>query len=290
MKSEKLNSLLHQKRTALIYGIVLICLLFAPWIISEAFIVRLMTTTFIYSIVCFGNMLICGYTGMLCLGFAAFYGIGAYVTALLAKNAGMPFFVCLLLSGLFTAVVGFVICLPCLRLTVDFVGLITTAFLNIFLAIARNWNAVTNGANGISAIPRPEIFGEKFSSGLDFYYLTLIIMVLSFVVLNNIIHSKIGRNLQGIRDNELGAISVGVNAKQLKLFAFTTGTFFAGMAGCLYAYYITAINPNNFVFNISTQIMQMCILGGLACLPTLSISWGWIVLLRSLFRKSEFCR
>ena len=144
------------------------------------------------------------------------------------------------------------------------------------LAIVRNWNSVTNGATGISAIPRPVIFGKKISSGMDFYYLTFIVMVIAFSLLNNVIHSKIGRNLQGIRDNELGAISVGVKAKRLKLFAFTVGTFFAGVAGCLYAFYISAINPNNFVFNISTQIMQMCILGGLGSLPGAVIGAAYV--------------
>lgn len=285
MKKIELNQIHQKQKYILIYGIVLVCLLLAPTVLKDAFTIRLMTTTFIYSIVCFGNMLICGYTGMMCLGFAAFYGIGAYVTALLAKNYGLPFFVCILASGVVAAAIGFVICVPCLRLTVDFVGLITTAFLNIFLAVVRNWNSVTNGANGISAIPRPVIFGKKFSSGMDFYYLTLIIMVLSFVILNNIIHSKIGRNLQGIRDDELGAISVGVKAKQLKLFAFTVGTFFAGMSGCLYAYYITAINPNNFVFNISTQIMQMCILGGLGSLPGAVIGAAFFTMVPELYRS-----
>ena len=284
MKLKSQNPFFQENKTLLICAIAFIFLLFAPLFITNAFVIRLMTTTFIYSIVCFGNMLICGYTGMLCLGFAAFYGIGSYVTALMAKNAGMPFFVCILMSGAFTAVVGFVICMPCLRLTVDFVGLITTAFLNIFLAIVRNWNSVTNGANGISAIPRPVIFGKKFSSGMDFYYLTLIIMVISFIILSNIIKSKIGRNLQGIRDNELGAISVGVKAKNLKLFAFTVGTFFAGMAGSLYAYYITAIYPNNFVFNISTQIMQMCILGGLGSLPGAVIGAAFFTMVPELYR------
>ena len=290
MGFKRQDTLLRENRSFFIYGIVFVCLLLAPVFIKNAFVLRLMTTTYIYSIVCFGNMLICGYTGMLCLGFAAFYGIGAYVTALLAKNAGVPFFICILMSGLVTAAVGFVICMPCLRLTVDFVGLITTAFLNIFLAIARNWNSVTNGANGISAIPRPVIFGKKFSSGLDFYYLTFIVMALSFIILNNIIRSKIGRNLQGIRDNELGAISVGVKAKSLKLFAFTIGTFFAGMAGCLYAYYITAINPNNFVFNISTQIMPMCILGGLGSLPGAVIGAAFFTMVPELYRSLALYR
>lgn len=163
------------KEIMLLYGSAFLFLLIAPLFIKNAFVIRLMTTTFIYSVVCFGNMLICGYTGMMCLGFAAFYGIGAYVAALLAKNAGMPFGVCLLCAGIVSAIIGFVICLPCLRLTVDFVGLITTAFLNIFLAIVRNWNSVTNGATGISAIPRPVIFGKKISSGMDFYYLTFFV-------------------------------------------------------------------------------------------------------------------
>ena len=284
METSFVKRLLTDKRNLLLYAVSVVLLACMPAMIHEPFVIRLLTTTFIYSVVCFGNMLICGYTGMMCLGFAAFYGIGAYVTALLAKNMGMPFFVCLILSGVCTAVIGFLICLPCLRLTVDFVGLITTAFLNIFLAIVRNWNAVTNGANGISAIPRPVIFGVKFSSSLQFYYLTLVVMLISFILLNNIINSKIGRNLQGIRDNELGAISVGVNAKRLKLFAFTTGTFFAGMAGCLYAFYITAINPNNFVFNISTQIMQMCILGGLGSLPGAVIGAAFFTMVPELYR------
>lgn len=278
------------KEIMLLYGSAFLFLLIAPLFIKNAFVIRLMTTTFIYSVVCFGNMLICGYRGMMCLGFAAFYGIGAYVAALLAKNAGMPFGVCLLCAGIVSAIIGFVICLPCLRLTVDFVGLITTAFLNIFLAIVRNWNSVTNGATGISAIPRPVIFGKKISSGMDFYYLTFIVMVIAFSLLNNVIHSKIGRNLQGIRDNELGAISVGVKAKRLKLFAFTVGTFFAGVAGCLYAFYISAINPNNFVFNISTQIMQMCILGGLGSLPGAVIGAAFFTMVPELYRDLALYR
>lgn len=290
MGNKKWTPKLRERKSSLICGIVFICLLLTPMVVRDAFAIRLLTTTFIYAIVCFGNMLICGYTGMMCLGFAAFYGIGAYVTALLAKNYGVPFFGCLLMSGVVAAAIGFVICIPCLRLTVDFVGLITTAFLNIFLAIVRNWNSVTNGANGISAIPRPVIFGKKFSSGQDFYYLTLLVMAVSFVILSNIIASKIGRNLQGIRDNELGAVSVGVNAKRLKLFAFTTGTFFAGMAGCLYAYYITAINPNNFVFNISTTIMQMCILGGLGSLPGAVIGAAFFTIVPEMYRSLALYR
>ncbi len=281
---------LSRNKALVAYLIVLLLMIIAPLVIKDAFILRLFTTTYIFSIVCFGNMLVVGYTGMLCLGFVAFYGIGSYAGALAAKELGFGFLLSVLFAGIVAAIVGFVISLPCLRLSVDFVGLITTSFLNIFLAIARNWRSLTGGPNGVTGIPRPVIFGYRIASVTSFYYLMLIFMVLSFILLNNIIHSKYGRMLQGIRDNELGAVSVGVDSRKMKIFAFTVGSLFAGIAGSLYSFYISAINPDNFIFNISTQIMQMCVLGGMGSLPGAVIGAAFFTVVPELYRSLALYR
>ena len=252
--------------------------------IANPTITRLVTTTCIYIIVCIGLELICGYTGMMCLGFAAFYGVGAYVAAFMATRLGSPFLLCMLMAGLATALVGFICCVPCLRLTVDFVGLITTAWLNIFLAIVRNWRSVTGGPNGISSIPKPAIFGYEFSSRFQLYFLILAFTIIAYILGNNLINSRYGRNLQGIRDNEIGAISVGVKSRQLKLLSFSIGTFFAGIAGCLYAFYISAVSPNNFNFNMSTLFMQMCILGGLGSMPGAIFGAAFLTIVPEMYR------
>ena len=137
-----------QKFKWLIFAVATVFFLIFP-IIAKSSHIRLMTTAFIYALTALGLMLIFGFTGMMCTGFAAFYGTGAYVTAIFSTKLDANFWVCMLLSGIITGIVGFIICLPCLRLSADFVGLLSTALLNIFLAVVRTWQGVTNGASGV---------------------------------------------------------------------------------------------------------------------------------------------
>ena len=273
-----------QKYKKWLLALLFVCLIVAPFI-SATSVTRLMTTIFIYSIASYGLMLIFGFTGMMCAGYAAFYGTGAYISAILAKTYGWPFYLCILAAALGTAVVGFIICFPCLRLTVDFVGLISTAFLNIFLTIVRNWTSVTNGPVGIVGIPKPVIFGYEVHEKFGFYFMMLFFAILCYILVRNILNSKIGRNMKGIRDNEIGTVAIGVKARPLKLLVFTMGSFMAGVAGSLYGFYINAVNPMNFVFAISTTFVQMCVLGGLGTLPGAVIGATVITLLPEVFRS-----
>lgn len=252
---------------------------------AKAYAIRLVTTVFIYSLTALGLMLIFGFTGMMCTGIAAFYGTGAYVTAIFSTRFDWPFIPCLLMSGVITGIVGFIICLPCLRLSADFVGLLSTALLNIFLAIVRAWTPVTNGASGIVGIPHPVLFGYEFKSKLDYYYLMFIVAVIIYLLVRNILNSKIGLCMKGIRDNEIGTIAVGVKSKRMKLLTFTIGSLVSGIAGSLYAYYISAITPDNFIFAVSTTFVQMCVIGGLGTLSGAIIGTVFVTFLPEVFRE-----
>ena len=272
-----------QKFKWLIFAVATVFFLIFP-IIAKSSHIRLMTTALIYALTALGLMLIFGFTGMMCTGFAAFYGTGAYVTAIFSTKLDANFWVCMLLSGIITGIVGFIICLPCLRLSADFVGLLSTALLNIFLAVVRTWQGVTNGASGIVGIPHPVILGYEFKSKLDYYYLILIFVLIVYLLVRNILNSKVGLCMKGIRDNEIGTIAVGVKSRQMKLLTFTMGAFIGGLAGSLNAYYISAITPDNFVFAVSTTFVQMCVIGGLGTLGGAVIGTLFVTFLPEIFR------
>lgn len=258
-------------------------LLIAPFVTNN-YIKRIMTTIFIYTLLSMGNMLISGHTGMLNMGHSAFWGTGAYISAVLITAYGMPFWVGFLLAGIGAGITGLLVSIPCLRLETDFLSLITTAFQYIFLTIVRNWMEVTRGPMGITAIPKVELFGFQFDTPVKYYYLMLVLSVLSFVILNNIVNSKYGRAMQATRDDEIGARSVGVKTDAVKILVFVIGTTFAGFAGALYASYIGFISPSNFVYDQSLTFMQMCIIGGLGSLPGALVGTAFFVLMPEIIR------
>ena len=220
----------------------------------------------------------------MCTGFVAFFGIGAYLTAIFSKTLGVPFALCMLISAFGASLVGLIVCLPILRLTVDFVGMISTAFLNIFLAIVKNWQKVTNGAVGIYAIQRPTFFNYTILDKKLQFYLIFAFMILAYILVNNLLNSKVGRSMKGIRDNEIGTIAIGIKARQLKLATFAIGSFLAGVAGSLYAAYMGTVTPDNFTFAISTTFLQMCVIGGIGTLPGAIIGSAFITMFPEIVR------
>ncbi|MCI8551790.1 MAG: branched-chain amino acid ABC transporter permease [Lawsonibacter sp.] len=252
--------------------------------VSGGIIVRVGTNIMIYSIITMGEQLICGYTGMLNQGMAAFYGVGAYASALLALNLNLPWFVCFLGGGLIAALVGVLIAIPCLRVETDFLSLITIAFANIFTAILNNWTSLTRGAAGIPSIPAASLFGFKFQSSASNFYLILGVTILIYVFLNNLIHSRIGRAFMAVRDNEIGASSVGIKINRYKVLSFGIGTFCAGLAGSLMAHYIGFVGPTNFTFDVSLLILQMCIIGGLGSMPGAIVGAAFFTIMPEIIR------
>ena len=264
-------------------GVMLILLLIFPNVTS-GMITRVGTNILIYSILVMGEQLICGYTGMLNQGMAAFYGVGAYTSALLAVTFDLPWIVCFLAGGAMSALVGIVIAIPCLRVETDFLSLITIAFANIFTAILNNWPSLTRGASGIPGIPNAELFGFQFISASSNFYLILAITILIYILLNNLIKSRVGRAFMAVRDDEIGAKSVGIKINTYKVLAIAIGTLCAGFAGSLMAHYIRFIGPTNFTFDISLLILQMCIIGGLGSMPGAIVGAAFFTIMPELIR------
>ncbi len=217
----------------------------------------------IFSVLSVSLNLTMGYTGLFNLGHAAFFGIGAYVSALLALAFGVPFWIALVAAALFAAFFGFLLGFPTLRLRGDYLALGTLGFAFIVEAVLKNWTDVTRGPLGLPGIPRPELFGISFSS-LDLYMiLALTFLAVTIIVTHRIVNSPFGRVLKSIREDETAAQMLGKNTFRYKMIVLTASAFFAGIAGSLYAHYITFIDPTSFSFPVLILLLSAVIIGGL---------------------------
>ncbi len=192
-----------------------------------------------------------GYLGQLTLGHAGFMSVGAYTSALLSIYMNMPFFASLLLGALAAAVVGMLIGIPILRLKGDYLCIITLAFNEIIRVIMVNLS-ITNGSKGLIGIPRNTDFTIVFIS-----------MAVTIFVIYSIVKSRHGRAIISVREDETASELTGIPVTYYKIMAFTVSAFFAGLAGGLYAHYMTVILPVTFDYNKSVEILVMVVLGGM---------------------------
>lgn len=211
--------------------------------------------------------LITGFTGLLTLGQAAFYGIGAYTSALLVMRLGVPWPIALVASGLVACVFGILLSIPCLRVGSDYLTLVTISFGEVFYIVALNWMQLTRGPMGIPGVPSPQIGPIVFSDPRAIYFLYLFITSLCYLFMHRLTHSHIGRALIAIRDNETAAAAMGVNVRNYKILAFAFGTMWAGISGSMLAHFLNFVGPQTFTLSESILHMQMAILGGLGSLP-----------------------
>jgi branched-chain amino acid transport system permease protein len=216
----------------------------------------------IYVILSISLNLIAGYTGILSIAHAAFYGVGAYVAALMALKLQTPFLanvVCaIILAGLFGALVG----VPSLRIRDDYFVIATFAFQVITFSVLNNWVSFTSGPMGLPGIPQPSIFGLQVSSHWRFLVLVAVFAVLVFLVARRIVESPFGRVLKAIREDEVFALAAGKNVAAYKVLVFVIGAAMASVAGTLYATYITFIDPTSFTVMESIFIISIVIIGG----------------------------
>jgi branched-chain amino acid transport system permease protein len=267
-------------------GIVVLSLLvLAPAVIGgSGLTMRVFSLIFINSLLAMGLMVITGYTGMLNMGHAAFYGIGAYTAAILALTFHQPFLICFLAATVGAGLAGFLIAFPCLRVTTDFLSLITIAFAEVFQTVILNWMEVTRGPMGLPGIPPIVIAGITFDSSIHYYYLFLFIAVMVFIALSNVMSSRVGRSLKAIRDDEICARAQGINVRYYKVLAFVLGTLPAGMAGAMIAFFVQFVGATMFKFEASLIMMNMVILGGLGSLPGAIIGAAFFVGFTELIR------
>ena len=260
----------EQKKKLLAYGLIV---LFAvlPLILSDDYLLRILIMSGIFIILSLSLNLVTGYTGQFCLGWAAFYGIGAYTSALLVMKLDFPFWLSMPLGGLMSAVFGVVLGVPTLRLKDIYLAITTLGFGEIIRLIMLNWTDLTRGSMGLPGIPSPKLFSYEFSSNISYCYLIMVLVLITVFAIRRIIDSRIGRALIAIREDDLAAKTMGIDITGYKVLAFAVGAFFAGIAGAFYAHYSSFIDPHTFSFSESIIILAMVVLGGMGSI------WGSIL-------------
>src|SRR5437867_11622331 len=200
--------------------------------------------------------------GQLNIGHSAFMSVGAYASALLAKNLAVPFEVSMLCGALLAAVVGLVIGYPSLRLRGVYFAMVTVAFVEVIRLIAQLWVPLTRGMSGLSGIPKPNLLGVTLATKASQYYLALALMLLTLLILWKLESSRLGLIWKSIGMADNLAQSLGVNIANHKLLAFMLGCFFAGVSGAFYAHFIRFLFPPEFGFLMATNILVYNYVGG----------------------------
>lgn len=259
---KKLKSLSRKHHGALV-GALLAVLLVFPLLGLSQYVYRIAVISVLYAILAMSLNLIAGVAGQISLGHIAFYGIGAYTSALLCVNFGVSVWVGMLAAFVVSMVFGLLIAIPTLKLSGGYLAILTLSFAEIIRLILLNWTSVTRGPMGILNIPKPQLFGYTIKSSGAFLYLALAVAIVVYIALNNLIRSKFGRNLKALRDDEISSESMGINVYRYKVIAFVISTGIAGVAGALYASYMEFIDPTSFISDESTVILSMVVLGGM---------------------------
>jgi len=221
----------------------------------DIYVLQIMVLIGINIILALGLNLITGVTGQLSMGHAGFMSIGAYTSAILSLQFGMPFWLCLMAAGLTAAMAGVLIGIPTLRLEGDYLAMVTIGFAEIVRVVFLNLDIAGRGM-GLSGIPANTSFSVVWG------------LVIVIVLLNTgLLKSRPGRALYSIREDEIAAEASGVNTTLYKVIAFAMGTFLAGIGGSLYAHYLTYISPQDFDFMRSVEYLNMVVLGGMGSIP-----------------------
>ncbi len=242
--------------------LLLVFALIGPQVIHQTYILHLMVLCAIYAGLACSLNLILGYTGLFSLAHAAFFGIGAYGTGIIVGKLGLPIWLGFLVAGCAACLLGMIIAIPSLHLRGDYLAIVTLGFGQIVRLIELNEQWLTNGAMGITAIRKPELFGMKFGK-VEFFYFALAVTLIIMLAIYRIVHSRVGRALIAIREDDMAAQAIGINIRNYKVLAFGVGTFCAGLMGSVYAHYISFVSPDQYTFQISVNIFCMVILGGM---------------------------
>ncbi len=255
-----------------------------PLFLENAYYLRILIFIGIYIVLTLSLNLINGYTGLFSIGHAAFYGIGAYSSALLTLRLGLPFALSLPLSGMIAAFFGFLIGKPTLRLSGIFLTLATLGFNIILVLLMMNLEGLTRGPLGIAGIPEPKIFSYRFSSQLHYYYLIFFLVLFTLGSIYRLIHSRFGKALLAIREEETAAEALGVNTVHYKVAIFAISTFYAGIAGAFFAHFIRFIAPDSFTFWESFTLLAMLAMGGQGNLIGPMVGASLLIAIPELFR------
>jgi len=246
---------------AAILGAALVAALAVPYVVSD-YNLRVTVLALQSAIAVIGLTIAFGWCGLIQLGQAAFIGIGAYTSAILALRFGLGFWVTMPLAMAASALVAFVIAVPMLRLRGHYLALATVGFNVTAEIVAKNWTAVTGGYDGISAIPPVTLFGRVIETDLGYFHLSLVFLIAVAAFAWTLRHSRFGRAMIAVRDDEIASGTSSVPVVRTKVLAFVIGSALAGLSGALYAHYAHYVSPGDFELSRSITLLVMLIAGG----------------------------
>jgi len=225
----------------------------------------------IYCLITIGLSLLMGYAGQISIGHAAFFGIGAYISAILTATYGLNPWACMLVAMFITALIALLVGTPSLKLKGHYLAMATLAFGIIIFIIFNEEAEWTGGPDGMSGIPGLSLFGFEFDTVEKYFYLVWCFVFAAFIFTANIIQSGTGRALRAIHTSELAASAMGVDVSRFKILIFVYSAVLASVAGSLYAHYINFVNPSTFDLFFSIKLLIMIALGGMHNI------WGAII-------------
>lgn len=244
----------------LVIFIVLIALL--PIVVTTQYVFTLLILLGIYSIITIGLSLLIGYAGQISIGHAAFYGIGAYMSAVLTTKFNMSAWLAIILGMMTTFLIAYFVGVRVLKLKGHILALATIAINIIVYTILNGWTEMTGGALGLGGIPKLNFLGIDLGNQVNFYYFVWIIVTLVIIFSGNLIRSNVGRILRSIHDSETGIEALGIQVSKYKVLIFAISATYASLAGSLYAHYIQFISPSTFNVPFSILLLVMVMVGG----------------------------
>jgi branched-chain amino acid transport system permease protein len=243
-------------------ALIAIAALAIPVVSQDGYIIQLLNIAILNAIVVLGLNFATGWTGQINFGQAAFYGLGAYATAIATKS-GLPWIITPVLSVAIVLAASLILGLPTLRLRTYYLAMTTIGFGEIVRLIIVHWEPVTGGTSGLRAIPGISVFGIGPQGQIQHYYLLVAMLALATLVAARIRRSALGRAMIATKDSEIAAEQSGVDTTRTKLLAFMIGAVYAGLAGCLYASSIRFVSPDSFSGVQAVLLMTMLIVGGM---------------------------
>jgi branched-chain amino acid transport system permease protein len=296
-----LTRLAKSRQRGRLLAVVLLSMCVLPFL-SNPYMVNIVTSALIYVTLGLGLNVVVGVSGLLNLGYVAFYAIGAYTYALLGYYFGLSFWVCLPLGAIFSTLLGLLLGLPIIRLSGDYLAIVTLSFGEITRLVLTNLD-FTRGPRGISNIKPPSFFGLNlngtpkqflietvgFHPDMDLnrvfiYFIILAVVVLTIICVYRLENSRLGRAWLALREDEIACQAMGINRTRAKLTAFALGSTWAGLAGVVFASQITFINPASFSFMESIMILSIVVLGGMDSIPGVIIGAAVLILLPEQLR------
>jgi branched-chain amino acid transport system permease protein len=290
-----------------LYSILAALVILFPWIVRSVRWTQVVNFFFVYALLGLSLNIILGYAGLFQLGHAAFYAVGAYTTAIISTHYDVPTLLLLPVAGLVSAVLAILISRPILHLRGDYLCIVTIGFGEIVRIALRNDASslvflskipglrfleeklgslvITGGPNGIFGINRPSVFGFTLRQQWHYYYLFLAFVVFTIFAMRRLENSRIGRAWACVREDELAAEAMGINTVRVKLLAFALGAAWAGVAGNLYASWVTVIAPETFSFWESCIMFCIVVLGGTGSIPGVLVGTVGMVILPEILRE-----